>query len=148
MTANIIPPRDRTIQRAFTLIELLVVITIVALLMTLLLPALRGAAARAREVQCVHQMRQLAVVCLTFARDNKRAVPMGITVNPATLRVDVASVLDRYMRENGVPSNVWYCTSLHRGVWSGPRYNEPLVTPAEWMTSGRPPLSAVEFRIG
>jgi prepilin-type N-terminal cleavage/methylation domain-containing protein len=54
-------------RRAFTLIELLVVLAIIALLMALLFPSLRGPAAKAREVQCFNQLRQAGVVCLTYA---------------------------------------------------------------------------------
>ncbi|NIP23111.1 MAG: prepilin-type N-terminal cleavage/methylation domain-containing protein [Phycisphaerae bacterium] len=57
-------------QRAFTLIELLVVIAIIALLLALLLPALRLAQDQARAIICVNNLRQLAIAWFTYTSEN------------------------------------------------------------------------------
>ncbi len=56
--------------RAFTLIELLVVISIIALLLAILMPALRRARAQTREVVCRSQLKQTVLGALLWAEDH------------------------------------------------------------------------------
>ncbi|MHC1769319.1 MAG: type II secretion system protein [Verrucomicrobiia bacterium] len=62
-------------RRAFTLIELLVVIAIIAVLASLLLPAVGRAKAQATSVQCLSQMNQIGLATLMYADDNDGYLP-------------------------------------------------------------------------
>lgn len=57
-------------QTGFTLIELLVIISIIALLLGLLLPALGAARAQARGVVCQSNARQLTIANIGYATEN------------------------------------------------------------------------------
>ncbi len=62
-------------RTAFTLVELLVVIGIIALLISILLPALNKARASAKALQCASHQRQIAAAILMYCNDNKGAFP-------------------------------------------------------------------------
>ena len=62
----------------FTLVELLVVIAIIAILASLLLPALSGARQQTRMVQCLSNFRQIAVGMFLYLDDNRDRFPSKI----------------------------------------------------------------------
>ncbi|MAE67595.1 MAG: hypothetical protein CMJ18_25345 [Phycisphaeraceae bacterium] len=68
---------NRRPDRGFTLVEMLVVISIVALLVAMLLPAVKRARGRARIVGCSSQLRQLAVTLHLYAGDNYDTFPIS-----------------------------------------------------------------------
>jgi prepilin-type N-terminal cleavage/methylation domain-containing protein/prepilin-type processing-associated H-X9-DG protein len=62
-------------KRAFTLVELLVVIGIIALLISILLPALSKAKEAANTVKCASNLRQIGIGLAGYVADNKGTLP-------------------------------------------------------------------------
>jgi len=75
--------------RAFTLIELLVVISIIALLVGILLPALGAARKTAQNMQCLSNIRQLGVAFASYSVDNDDKYPSGVATDPKWPDIDV-----------------------------------------------------------
>ena len=66
----------------FTLVELLVVIAIIAILAAILFPVFARARAKAGQVSCLSNVRQLAMAVLMYAQDYEDALPIAVTCRP------------------------------------------------------------------
>ncbi len=73
--------RPSTTRHGFTLVELLVVISIIALLISLLLPALSQARLQAKAVTCLSNQRQCGLGLSAYASDAREQIMLEAAIN-------------------------------------------------------------------
>jgi prepilin-type N-terminal cleavage/methylation domain-containing protein len=100
LQTNAAPNLGRKYQRAFTLIELLVVIAIIAILASLLLPALSKAKTKAQLTNCLSNLRQVGFTSVMYLGDNTDRFPYSGRGWPQMPFVDMLKLYDPYLRTN------------------------------------------------
>ncbi|MBI3910998.1 MAG: prepilin-type N-terminal cleavage/methylation domain-containing protein [Armatimonadetes bacterium] len=71
------PARGRN-RRAFSLVEVLVVIAIIAILAAILFPVFAQVRAKARQIQCLSNLKQIALGVLMYMQDHDDIFPSGL----------------------------------------------------------------------
>lgn len=74
-----LPVVSRVKAKAFTLIELLVVIAIIAILASLLLPALKAAKETAMSAECLNNLKQYGTGVYMYSQDFEGYIPCNMT---------------------------------------------------------------------
>ena len=97
---------QRIHRRAFTLVEMLVVIAIIAILASLLFPALRGVRAKGMETDCANNLRQIGTALYQYASTYGGTFPQATGNSASNSQANLIGALSESIATN---SPAWFC---------------------------------------
>jgi prepilin-type N-terminal cleavage/methylation domain-containing protein/prepilin-type processing-associated H-X9-DG protein len=96
-------------SRGFTLIELLVVISVIAILIAILMPALNKSKETAKRLSCAMRIKQHVLALNLWASNNDGKLPLPTTAGGWLQDVAVNTV--NFMLKTGMTKDMFYCPS-------------------------------------
>lgn len=120
--ANALKRPQRINGEGFTLLELLVVLGVIAILITLQVPALAGAKSQTKIGMCASHVRQIALACQIYANDNRDRLP---PTGGGSWAWDLPASAANGLLKSGTEMKTFYCPGTSPRFtdvenWKGP----------------------------